>query len=50
MVREEANTSVIEEMRKQQPWIYPDGDDSEKYLVLFRVDRIRPLAGEGPVV
>lgn len=50
MVREEANTSVIEKMRKQQPWIYPDGDDSEKYLVLFRVDRIRPLAGEGPAV
>jgi len=47
MLREETNTSVIEQMRRQQPWIYPDGDDSEKFLVLFNVDRIRPLVGEG---
>ncbi|MBM4103896.1 MAG: pyridoxamine 5'-phosphate oxidase family protein [Planctomycetes bacterium] len=47
--REEINQSVIEEMRKKDPCIYSEGDDSEKYLVFFTVTRIRPLVGDGPV-
>ena len=48
--REEINQSVIEAMHKKDPWIYPEGDDSEKYLVIFSVTHIRPLVGDGPVV
>ena len=45
--REEINQSVIEEMRKKDPSIYSEGDDSEKYLTFFAVTRIRPLVGDG---
>jgi hypothetical protein len=47
--REEINQSVIEEMRRKDPCIYLEDDDSEKYLVLFSVTRIRPLVGNGPI-
>jgi hypothetical protein len=47
--REEINQSVIEEMHKKDPCIYPEGDDSEKYLVFFTVTRIRPLVGNGSI-
>jgi hypothetical protein len=49
MQREEINQSVIEEMRKKDPCIYPKEDDSEKYLTFFAVTRIRPLVGDGPI-
>jgi hypothetical protein len=49
MQREEINQSVIEEMRKKDPCIYLEDDDSEKYLVFFTVTRIRPLVGDGPI-
>jgi hypothetical protein len=45
-IREETNTSVVEMFRKKQPEIYASYDDSNKYLVLFRVDDIRPLVGD----
>jgi len=45
-IREETNTSVVEMFRKQQPVIYAAGDDSNKYLVHFQVDDIRPLVGD----
>jgi hypothetical protein len=45
MEREETNRSVIEAMRKKQPWIYPENDDSVKYLVFFSVTHVRPLIG-----
>jgi hypothetical protein len=35
-------------MRKQQPAIYAEGDDSNKFVVIFQVDRVRPLVGDGP--
>jgi len=43
--REETNTSVVEMFRKKQPAICAAGDDSNKYLVHFQVDEIRPLVG-----
>lgn len=45
-IREETNTSVVEMFRKKQPEIYASYDDSNKYLVHFRVDDIRPLVGD----
>ena len=45
-LREETNTSIIEEFIKRQPEIAESGDDSNKYLVYFHVDNIWPLAGE----
>jgi hypothetical protein len=47
--REEINQSVIKEMHEKEPWIYPEGDDSEKYLVFFSVTHIRPLVGDGSI-
>ncbi len=49
MLREETNQSLIETMRKKQPCMYPEEDDSGKFLVIFTVDRIRPLVGDEPV-
>ena len=46
-MREEKNSSLIESLKKQNPEIYPAGlDDTNKYLVYFRVDKIRPLIGD----
>ena len=45
-IREETNTSVVEMFRKRQPEICASSDDSNKYLVHFRVDAIRPLVGD----
>ncbi len=45
-VREETNTSVVEMFRKKQPEICSPDDDSNKYLVHFQIDDIRPLVGE----
>jgi hypothetical protein len=45
-IREETNTSVVEMFRKKQPVICAAGDDSNKYLVHFQVDAIRPLVGD----
>lgn len=45
-IREEINATLAEAMRKQQPAIYPAGDDSNKFVVFFHVDRVRPLVGD----
>jgi hypothetical protein len=45
MQREEKNRSLVEALRAKQPCIYPKEDDSDKFLVFFGVDRIRPLVG-----
>ncbi|MHC5145527.1 MAG: pyridoxamine 5'-phosphate oxidase family protein [Planctomycetota bacterium] len=45
MQREEKNRSLIETLRKKQPCICSESDDSEKYLVFFDVNRVRPLFG-----
>jgi hypothetical protein len=45
-IREETNTSMVEMFRKKQPEICASYDDSNKYLVHFRIDNIRPLVGE----
>ncbi|NLW84242.1 MAG: pyridoxamine 5'-phosphate oxidase family protein [Phycisphaerae bacterium] len=49
MLREEKNQTVVAALRKKQPCIYPAEDDSDKFLVYFQVDRIRPLVGDGPL-
>ena len=45
-IREESNTSVVEMFRKKQPEICLLKDDSNKYLVHFQIDNIRPLVGD----
>jgi len=45
-IREETNSSLIEEFRKKQPEICPAGDDSNKYLVFFQVNDVWPLVGD----
>ncbi len=45
-IREETNSSLIEEFRKKQPEICPAGDDSNKYLVFFQVNEVWPLVGD----
>ncbi len=49
MLREEKNQTAVAALRKKQPCIYPEEDDSDKFLVYFQVDRIRPLVGDGPL-
>jgi hypothetical protein len=49
MEREEKNRSLVEQLRKEQPCMYPEEVDSDKFLVFFRVDRVRPLAGDSDV-
>lgn len=46
MLNEESNQSLIAEIRKKQPLMFPREDDSEKFLVFFRVDHIRPAVGD----
>ncbi len=45
-IREESNISVVEMFRKKQPEICSPDDDSNKYLVHFQIDDIRPLVGD----
>jgi len=46
-MREEKNSSLTECLKRQDPKIYPTGlDDSNKYLVYLRLDKIRPLIGD----
>ena len=45
-IREETNSSLIEEFRKKQPEICPASDDSNKYLVFFQVNDVWPLVGD----
>ncbi|MHC4553068.1 MAG: pyridoxamine 5'-phosphate oxidase family protein [Planctomycetota bacterium] len=47
VLREEKNQSLIESLRKQQPCMFPQEDDSAKYLVYFTVNKVRPLIGDG---
>ena len=49
MLREEKNQSLVSALREKQPVMYPKEDDSDKFLVYFRVDRVRPLVGDGPL-
>ena len=46
MLHEDKNRSLIESLRKKQPYIYPKEDDSDEFLVFFSVDRVRPLEGD----
>ena len=46
MIRQETNRSLVAALRKKQPSIYPEEDDSDKFLVFFRIDQVRPLVGD----
>lgn len=43
---EDKNRSLIEALHEKQPCIYPKNDDSNKFLVFFEVDQVRPLIGD----
>lgn len=45
-IREETNTSLVDNFIRKQPEISPAGDDSNKYLVFFQVENIWPLVGQ----
>jgi hypothetical protein len=45
-IMEETNTDLVNELIRKQPVISPPEDDSNKYLVFFRVDNIWPLVGD----
>ena len=46
MAHEETNVSVVEKLIEEHPEICPEPDEASKYLVLFRVERIRELVGD----
>ncbi len=45
-IREEINSSVVKEFIKKQPVIASSEDDSNKFLVFFRIESIYPLVGD----
>lgn len=45
MEREETNVSVVERIIKEHPEICPYPDEANKYLVHFKVERVRELVG-----
>ena len=45
-IREETNTSLVDNFIRKQPEISPADDDSNKYLVFFQVENIWPLVGQ----
>jgi len=47
-VREETNSTLIAKLRRRNQEVYADADDSNKYLVFFRVEGVRPLVGDKP--
>jgi hypothetical protein len=46
MIREESNQTLIAELSRHEKHISPPGDDSQKYLVYFEIQQIRPLIGD----
>ena len=48
MLREEVNQSLAEALRQKEPEMFPEGDDSNKFIVLFSIDSVRPLVGDFP--
>jgi hypothetical protein len=46
MEREETNSSIVNKIIAEHPEISPVQDDANKYLVLFKVAKVRELAGE----
>lgn len=47
MIKEEKNRSLTSALRDKQPCIYPEGDDSDAFLVFFQVGTVRSLVGNG---
>lgn len=45
-IKEETNSSLIEEIIRKKPQIAEAADDSNKYLVIFQVENVWPLVGE----
>ena len=49
-IREETNASLIAAMSRHDPHIAPAADQANKYLVYFKIDRVRPLVGQEQAV
>jgi len=45
-IREEINSSVVQEFIKKQPVIASPKDDSNKYIVFFHIENVYPLVGD----
>ena len=45
MVHEETNVSVVEKIIEEHPEICPEPDEANKFLVHFKVERVRELVG-----
>jgi len=45
-IREETNTTLIASLARRCPDYDVSQDDSTKFLVYFRINRVRPLVGE----
>ena len=45
-IREEINSTVVNEFIKKQPVIASSKDDSNKFLVFFHIESIYPLVGD----
>lgn len=48
LLREETNQTLVDQLRKKQPMMFPAEDDSSKFVVFFHVERMRPLVGDFP--
>lgn len=46
MERQETNASVVKKIIAEHPEICPAQDEANKYLVLFKVEKVRELVGE----
>ena len=46
MVREDTNASLINKIIEEHPEICSEQDEANKYLVHFKVERVRELVGE----
>ena len=44
-LREDSNKSLIDQLHAERPDSYHNRDDSQKFVVFFRVDTERPLIG-----
>jgi hypothetical protein len=46
MEREETNASLVDKIIEEHPEICPEPDEANKYLVHFKVERVRELIGD----
>ena len=44
-IREDTNASLIASLSRRDPNVSPPADQANKYLVYFKIDKVRPLVG-----